>query len=342
MSGKRSIRSRFRQGIAICLVLAVAVYGFFAIKEGSDEIGRQLLGFAWEWLPVLLALSLANYGVRFIRWELYLRMLDIRIPLRTSAAIFLAGLAMTITPGKLGEFLKSYLLKESAGVPMARSAPIVFVERVTDLLSLLLLASFGVATYRPEAVSLVVIALAVSAASIAILQSEPLTNRVLGQVERIPIGSKLAPKIREAVDASRALLGFRPLVLGVGLAALAWFFECAEYSLVFKGFDQDFPMGAAVFGYSFSTVAGVVAPGGVGPTDIFLIELAQLQDSIDGGVATAASFIVRVATLWLAVLLGALALLRFGKMLDVDVDAAREDESDDSDPAPPDERIQRL
>ena len=305
------------------MALAVVVYGGFAVYEGGAEVGGQLLAFAWEWLPVLLGLSLANYVVRFIRWELYLRMLDIRVDLRTSLSIFLAGLAMTITPGKIGEFLKSYLLKESAGVPMARSAPIVFVERVTDLLSLLLLASFGVATYEPDAVPLVVATALASVAAVVVLQSQRLTSLALGLVARLPVGSRVAPKLEEAVEASRALLGFRALALGLFLATVSWFFECAEYSLAFEGFGLELPMGAAVFGYSFSTVAGVVSPGGVGPTDFFLIEIAQRLGQVDGDVATAASFLVRLCTLWFAVLLGAVALLRFGKQLDVDVDEVR-------------------
>ena len=305
------------------MALAVVVYGGFAVYEGGAEVGGQLLAFAWEWLPVLLGLSLANYVVRFIRWELYLRMLDIRVDFRTSVSIFLAGLAMTITPGKIGEFLKSYLLKESAGVPMARSAPIVFVERVTDLLSLLLLASFGVATYEPDAVPLVVATALASVAAVVVLQSQRLTSLALGLVARLPVGSRVAPKLEEAVEASRALLGFRALALGLFLATVSWFFECAEYSLAFEGFGLELPMGAAVFGYSFSTVAGVVSPGGVGPTDFFLIEIAQRLGQVDGDVATAASFLVRLCTLWFAVLLGAVALLRFGKQLDVDVDEVR-------------------
>ena len=324
MAAQKTIRSRFRQGLALCVALAVLVYGYFVVREDAAGVATQLASFAWEWLPLLLALSLANYAIRFIRWEIYLRMLDIRVSLGTSVSIFLAGLAMTITPGKVGEFLKSYLLKESDGIPMARSAPVVFVERVTDLLSLLLLASFGVATYEPKAIPVLAVAALVSVAAIVILQSQGLTAWTLGLVERLPLGAKIAPKLREVIRSSQDLLGFRALVIGLFLACLAWFFECAEYSLAFQGFDREFAMAPAVFGYSFSTVAGVLTPGGVGPTDVFLKTLAEnLGSGIDGNVATAAAFIVRVCTLWFAVILGAVALLRFGKVIDVDVEAAR-------------------
>lgn len=50
---------------------------------------------------------------------------------------------MSVTPGKIGEVFKSYLLKEQIGTPISKSAPIVFAERITDFLSLVLLSLTG-------------------------------------------------------------------------------------------------------------------------------------------------------------------------------------------------------
>ncbi len=324
-----TIIGRFRQGVLLGLGLAVLVYVGYALYVGADLVAGALGRFDWRFLPVLLLLSFVNYAVRFLRWEMYLRMLSIRVPLSTSLGIFLAGLAMTITPGKLGEFLKSYLLKKSAGVPMATSAPVVFAERVGDLLALILLASLGVARYGgPKATPVLVGAGAMIVAVIVVLQSKSLSDAALGLVGRLPIGDRIAPKIGEAVDSSRALLAFKPLVLGLLLASGAWYAECGEYWLAFKGFGIDgMEQGVAVFGYAFSTVAGVVSPGGLGPTDVGLIEIAQrFTPALEGqkDVATAASFIVRFCTLWFAVIIGAFALMRFGPLLNVDVEAARD------------------
>ena len=323
-----TILGRFRQGVAISLALAVLVYVGYALWVGVGEVAGALARFAWVWLPVLLVLSLVNYGLRFVRWEYYLRRLDIRVPLKTSAAVFLAGLAMTITPGKVGEFLKSYLLAESEGVPVARSAPVVFVERVADLLALVLLASVGVAQYGGETARPILLAAGLAVAvGIAVLQSAALTDLVLGLLGKLPVGASVAPKLGEAIDASRALLAPMPLLVGLVLSGVAWYAECAEYLLAFRAFDVPMEQGVAVFGYAFSTVAGVVSPGGLGPTDVSLIVIAeQFTPALEGQteVAAAGSFIVRFCTLWLAVILGAVALLRFGSLVDVDVDEARE------------------
>ncbi len=321
-----TILGRFRQGLGIGVGLAVLVYGVYFVRSDFAEVAGSLGRFAWGWLPVLLLLSLGNYAIRFLRWELYLRMLDIRVPLKMSLSIFLAGLAMSITPGKVGEFLKSYLLKEAADIPMARSAPVVFVERVGDLLSLVLLASFGVATYGgQQAIPVLLVAGVAVVAAIVVLHSDGLSGLALSILKKAPLGDRVAPKIEEALDSSRALLGARSLVLGLLLATLAWYCECLGYWFAFGGFGiEDFQHSVAVFAYSFSTVLGVVSPGGLGPTDVGLIEIAlRFSDELTREVATAASFLVRVATLWFAVGLGAIALMRFRGVVDVDVDEAR-------------------
>ena len=55
-----------------------------------------------------------------------------------------------MTPGKLGEAVKALLLRESRGIPAARTAPIVIAERFTDLVGLLLLAAVGAFTFEVD------------------------------------------------------------------------------------------------------------------------------------------------------------------------------------------------
>ena len=62
-----------------------------------------------------------------------------RLLSRDCADILLAGLAMSITPGKVGEVLKSYLLRRKVGAPIHATAPAVLMERVTDVVAIALL-----------------------------------------------------------------------------------------------------------------------------------------------------------------------------------------------------------
>ncbi len=322
----RTILRRFRNGVILGIVVALVVYVAYAAWVGAAEVAAALARFSWALLLPLLALSAANYALRWVRWELYLRALGIRVPARTSLRVFLAGLAMTVTPGKVGEFLKSYLLGATSGVPMAVSAPVILVERLTDLLSLVLLASFGVAGYGGAAGVPVLLSSGVALfLGVLVLRSERLTGHAVAALSLVPLGARLAPKFGEAARSSRALLGGRLLGAGLALGAVAWACECAGYWLAFRGFGEAAPtFPVSIFAYAFSTVLGVVSPGGLGPTDIGLVELArQFTPGLSREVATAASFLVRLCTLWFAVILGARALLGFRKLLDVDVEEAR-------------------
>ena len=127
----------------------------YALIGDFDALGGRLLDLAWWALPGAAGLSLLNYAVRFARWQVYLRAQEVVVPRGDSAAVFLAGLSLAISPGKLGELFKSYLLRALHGAPVARTAPIVLAERVTDLTALVVLALIGVALYGVAAILIV-------------------------------------------------------------------------------------------------------------------------------------------------------------------------------------------
>lgn len=76
----------------------------------------------------LLALSLTNYLLRFVRWGRYLALLDAPLPWRINLDAYFSGFALTTSPGKVGEMLRSVLLKRH-GVPPAASIAAFWVWR---------------------------------------------------------------------------------------------------------------------------------------------------------------------------------------------------------------------
>ena len=146
-----------------------------------------------------------------------------RQSLTDSLLVFLAGFSLTVTPGKVGEVLKSYLLRESYGQPIARTAPIVLAERLTDLIGLLLLMLIGVATWmRPEHHYLLGIGLSLCLMMLLFASWRSLVYGLLGWVERIPtLGPKLGPKLREFYDAAYVLLRPVPLLLATFTSVLS-------------------------------------------------------------------------------------------------------------------------
>ena len=119
-----------RYGPWIAILVIVAIAGVMLAGD-LHHLADRLATFHWWAFVAALGLALANYAIRWIRWEVYLRDQDIEVPLASSVSIFGAGLSLSITPAKLGELVKSYLLREMHEIPAPKSAPIIVAEPVS-------------------------------------------------------------------------------------------------------------------------------------------------------------------------------------------------------------------
>jgi uncharacterized protein (TIRG00374 family) len=300
--------------ILIGVAAGVAVYVGFTVWADARNVGRALASFAWTAALAGVGLALCNYLVRFVRWHYYLRVLGLEVPAGESLLVFLGGFALTVTPGKLGEAVKAFLLRESRGIPAARTAPIVIAERFTDLLGLLLLTGAGVFTFEVDrrflAAGAVLIGLGLLVVSV-----ESVAAFALRLLARLPGLGRFAHKLEEFYRATAALLRPGPLVVAVALSVVSWSFECLAFWLVVRGFPgATLALRAAVFIYSTMTVAGALSflPGGLGVTEMGMLALlGKLGTGTGRSVAAAATFVTRACTLWFAVAVGLVALLLF-------------------------------
>jgi uncharacterized protein (TIRG00374 family) len=309
-----------RNGRRLLLIagLAIAVLAAFSIHADIARTGDRLRAFAPLAIVVALALAVGNYVIRFWRWQLYLRQIGVaraEAPTGTSALVFVAGFSMSVTPGKVGELLKSALLRDACGVPAARTAPIVIAERLTDLVALVLLGVGGVAAYgvaRP----VVLAATLVVALGLFVVSWKPLAHTVIDQGAKLRPLARFAPRVREMYDTLSGLVAPVPLLWGTALGVLAWLCECLGFAIIVRGFPgASVATGLATLIYAVTTVAGALSflPGGLGVTEASMaLLLARSGTGIDQATAVAATILTRLCTLWFAVVLGlvALAVLR--------------------------------
>jgi uncharacterized protein (TIRG00374 family) len=310
--------------VAFGVAAGVAVYVGFTIWADAGKVGAALATFSWRWAALACLLAAGNYLVRFARWQVYLRVLGLRVEARDSLLVFLAGFSLTVTPGKLGEAVKAFLLRASHGIPAARTAPIVVAERVTDLLALLLLALVGVGHFDIDRRFLVAAAVVVGG-GVLVVSIDPLAELALGLAARLPGLRRFAPKLREMHESTAALLHPKPLVLATAIATASWFLECLAFWVVVRGFPgAGLDVRAATFIYASMTIAGALSflPGGLGVTEAGMLALlVKLGTNIGRGQAAAATFVTRAATLWFAVALGLPALVAYSRRKHVAVDA---------------------
>jgi uncharacterized protein (TIRG00374 family) len=313
------------QRVLLAVAFGVIVYVALTVYADAAKLKLKLAEFNyWLVLPAL-ALAAINYLVRFVKWQYYLGRLEVSVPPMESLLVFLSGFVLTVTPGKLGEVVKSYLLREVRNVPMARTAPIVVAERVTDLVALILLMLIGVFTYRAGVLGMLVGAGFV-AVFLAFVAWRRLALGVLRIMGRLPLIRRVGHKLEEAYESMAVLVAPTPLLVATVLSTVAWFCECAGFYLIISGFPgASASLHTSTFIYSSMTIAGALSflPGGLGVTEAGMTGLLpRLGQGIDGAVAVGATFVTRVCTLWFAVLVGFVALVwlrrRTGKELKVD------------------------
>lgn len=275
----------------------------------------MLVGFVW-WLyiPVLL-LTLVNYGLRFWKWHYLCGRVGAHMPLADNATIFIAGLAMVISPGKVGELLKPFLATKRTGVPMTRTTSAVVSERLTDGIAVLILAAISVGTYAADQAYVLWIIAGAIAAGFLVLLSKGVSLWTIRLIGRLPVVGRIAGKLEDMYLSLRSCLAPGPLVFTMVLSLIAWGAECVGFLLVFDGLQVEASLDASTFLYAFATIAGGAMPGGLGVADGALVGGTMKIFGTSEAIAVTGALLIRVATLWFGVVLGAFALLRFDALL---------------------------
>jgi uncharacterized protein (TIRG00374 family) len=299
----------------VAMLLGVVVYGGFAVWRGVDKLGGELARFQWWAFAAACGLALASYMSRWLKWEFYLARLGIKgVPRADSFYTYLSGFVLTVTPGKVGEVFKSVLLFETHGIPVARTAPIVIAERLTDVIGVVVLVAIG-SIGLSGGLMWAGIGTAAVIVLLAVVANRRLSYGIIALIEKLPgVFKRIGPKLHEAYDSLATLVRPSNLVLPAVVSIGAWSLECVSLWVVLRGFGQSTPLGLATFFYATSTLAGalVPVPGGLGVTETSLQEQMQAIGHVPPTVSTGAMILVRFATLWFAVLIGfgALSLLK--------------------------------
>jgi len=294
---------------------AVLLYVLFIVLSDVDEVAHALFSFPPHLFVLMLVLALCNYILRFAKWHYYLGVIGERVSLGVSLHVFLCGFSMTLTPGKGGELIKPYLLK-GHGCEVGRTAPVVFAERLTDLVGMVVLVLIGYSSYGYGLAPIVAVLGAVMLVVVAI-QSKRVSSLMLSIAMRLPL-LRRHREVLELVHASSKILTHPvPLAVGTLMSAFSWLFECMCLYVALMGLGVGVPVLSAVFMFAFSSIAGIVAmlPGGLGATEGVMV-LLLTNSGVALSDATSATLLSRAATLWFAVALGlgALTLYRDEKL----------------------------
>ncbi len=299
------LSSKQRKAVVISLVLAASVYLIVIFMAGYEQISNAFVKFGLlNWGIVLLA-SFTSYLLRFFRWQLYIKKSNKVIPFGQHLLYYLAGFALTTTPGKAGETIRSVLLRPH-GIRYPFSLAAFFTERFLDVIVVAMLASLAVFAFEEYKVFVLISSLAIL--SLFPLVRSPFFITILKQIDTRLYSQKLKTLIGHLIDtvnSTHLFLSWRLIGAGLGIGFVAWIIQGFVFYLIVteSGFVISLPVALGIF--SISLLAGAISfiPGGLGSTELAMgLLLAAL--GADTSIVISAPIISRLSTLWFAVLLG--------------------------------------
>jgi len=293
----------------LIILFAVAVYLLMGIYADFGKLSQAMKDFRWTFLLLLFALTTTNYLLRFIKWDYFLKQAGVYLNLKDNLFVFFSGLAMIITPGKIGEIWKGWLIKDINGEELSKTVPVVIVERITDVLGLAILSIFGVLYYK-QGVYLILVLLLLFSLFFAAVKSRTTSTWIISKLET-KMG-KYAENIKTMHRTFEATMEPKGLIGMSLLSAFAWFFECLGMYIVILGFKESLNITLATFIFSFASLAGAVSmiPGGLGVAEATISGLLQFFGSAPA-TSVGIAIIIRLGTLWYGAIMGMSVYLVF-------------------------------
>ena len=295
--------------IIIIVIAVVGLYAIFLIASDINTIADKISSFKIEFLPIIIILVTCSWFVLFTRWHLLLMNSKIFIPKKNSFIIYLSGIALTIIPGKVGELVKSQLLKTKFGIPRSKTVPIVILEQFYTLIGLIVISFFGI-WYFELGTYVIGFFTAVLVFSFILISSKRIFNRLMVILEKRKITSKFVEPLSLSYDTIRKSIRGPIVFYATALTSIFWLLEAVTVYFVLLSFGVDgieFLM--VIPTYATSIMLGFLSflPMGLGVVEGSLASFFSLQ-GIEVSLSLTLVIIIRVFTRWYGVAVGFVAL----------------------------------
>jgi uncharacterized membrane protein YbhN (UPF0104 family) len=300
---------RLERMVVLSAVGFVAVLFAAAVMSGGHGAVAALRAVPLRIFALMLALSCFNYVCRAVRWLLFSLAMQVRVPARLNALYYVAGFAMTTTPGKLGEALRLWLLRRAHGCRYADTVGLLIADRLWDAVAMAVVLCASVAWLAAYLwISLAALAI-VAGVTLLCLKPSLLLAGVRLAAGAAPRRRRMFATWRRSLRKLQHLARPDVFALGLALGIAGWFAEGVSLAVLAHALGAHIPAMACVFIFSFSMIVGAISvlPGGLGSTEATMAGLLALQ-GVPLQSAIVATAMVRVTTLWFAVCLGMLAL----------------------------------
>tara|TARA_Y100000996_G_scaffold172724_1_gene134237 strand:- start:2257 stop:3186 length:930 start_codon:yes stop_codon:yes gene_type:complete len=306
---------KFKKSLLIGILGIIVIYAIILIAFDINIISEKIGDFDPQYLPIIIPLIPLTWGVLFLRWNLLLKNSDIDIPLKDNFMIFISGFALGVTPGKVGELIKSQLLKNKFNIPRTKTAPLVIVERFYDFFAIAIISLFGILVFEYSIYIFGILAIGISIFLI-VTSSEKIFLKFLNKIEKIKFLKNFSNELPKSFNVIQKSTRGKIFPLSITLSVIFWFLDSIIAYLTLLSFGIDIIDYFVLMSiYTSSIILGVISflPLGIGVVEGSLVGFLSLN-GIEFHLATAVVVFIRFFTRWIGVMAGFIGL-KFSNIL---------------------------
>jgi len=292
--------------IIVVAILFIIYIGFF-ISSDFDKIRTILLSI--EFTPLLIGIGFWSLGVlvRGLRWHFFLQQVERKIPFRANMLYYLAGLSLILTPGRLGEAIRSPIMKRDYGVSISKSTSIMFFERFSDMIGLLILMSVGLLFVRFD--SIIIIPISIIVAAVIIFKNKNLLNSIINKIPKVGFLKNFDKNFEELYETINTLLKSKFVFMGSGLGILSYLFQTIAVYFFVLSLNTEISLEKLLVVFPTSMFAAAVSliPAGVGVFEGGMVGLLVLYE-ISYEAALSTTIIIRLVSIGIFSIVGIICL----------------------------------
>jgi len=297
--------------ILLVVLCTIILYSIMIFLTDIPKIQQQIYDFKINYLPHILILIASGWFLALFRWHILVRNLGIDVPLRSNFTIFFSSMALAMIPGRVGDLVKSQMLKSRHNISRTKTAPLVFLERYYDLIGAVVASSLGILFFQPALYVMIIISIFLIICFI-IASSKTFFEKCFKKFSKVKFLSKFTEPLLDSYDVVHKSTRGKVSIIAILLSTSQWlvvstavYFTLLAYDITNISILEVIPL------YLSSIVLGAVSllPGGLGISEGSLAGFLNLFVD-DISITLSISIIIRIFTLWIGIIVG-FVFLRF-------------------------------
>lgn len=217
------------------LFLNIGISAFFIwlAVRGIDfaELKQSFFGVSIGFAVLSVMLNLFSCWVRAIRWQYLLMPIKKVSTHNVFSALMIGFMVNNVLPFRLGEFVRGYALKQSDNISFSAAMGTVVIERIIDVLSLLIIFGFILLLFPfPEWVKngSILVGVIVSVSILIIYLSVKKTEWTLKFIQKIvsryseDLSHRVERIVRSFIDGVSFFHSAKSYAIVAGLSILTW------------------------------------------------------------------------------------------------------------------------